>query len=649
MSDADRLTTAAALAVLLASAALVPVYDGLGWLPAVAGAVLAVAVASALARRAQVPALLQPLVGLAALAAYTLACYARATLDYGLLPTAETTERLRTLIGEGLLDVEALAPPVPTSTGLVLLAVLGVGALAVVVDLVAVALDRPAAAGLPLLLLFAVPSATVTGGVGWWPFLLGAAGWLGLLLVEGGDRVSRWGVPLRSTRPGTTYDDPGLSRVGRRIGAAALGVAVVVPALLPGLDGRLLGGGGEGIGFGGGSRSTTTYNPITELGGQLTLPVPRPLLTYTTDDPAPDYLRLTTLDLYDGAQWSSSELSGSVKDEKVEDGLPEPVGLDLTRTRQVTTEITIDELGGPWLPVTFPTREVGLEGPWVWDPEPDTAFSTRRTVEDVDDSYRVLSARVEPAPGQLGSTGGLPPEYDLYATPPEVTDYVRQLTSDVVAGQLGPYQQVAALQAFFTDRTNGFFYSEDASVPGTNAPDALENFLRGRQGFCEQYASAMAAMVRLLGIPARVAVGFTPGESLGGGRYQVTTEDAHAWPEVWFPGTGWLRFEPTPRSEQVTTPDYTRPAETPLGGEGDQAAVPTPTPVPSTGPGGEPLRPDGNTPLEGEGLPGAGDSDPGAGSSPLAVVALVLLAALTLLLVPLALTTLRQHRRPQQG
>src|SRR2546429_299074 len=84
--------------------------------------------------------------------------------------------------------------------------------------------------GLPLLVLFAVPSAVLPGGLGWIPFVFVAAGWLSLLLVEGGDRVSRWGSPLRTDRPDRSarYDDTSLGRVGRRIGAAALGVAVVV-------------------------------------------------------------------------------------------------------------------------------------------------------------------------------------------------------------------------------------------------------------------------------------------------------------------------------------------------------------------------------------------------------------------------------------
>jgi transglutaminase-like putative cysteine protease len=648
MTPPDRLTVAAAAAVVLASSALAPVYDGWGWLLPVTGAVVVVALAGALARRARVPALLQPLAGAAALAAYTVLLYARDGLAYGVLPTAQTVATLRTRIGEGLLDVDALAPPVPTSPGLVLLAVLGIGAVAVVVDLVAVALDRPAAAGLPLLLVLAVPSATVVGGVGWVPFALGAAGWLGLLLVEGGDRLSRWGVPLRPDRRAAAYDDPGVGRVGRRIGAAALGVAVIVPAMVPGLDSRLFGD-GDGIGFGGGSRTTTTYNPITELGGQLRLPSPKLLLTYRTDSPTPDYLRLTTLDLYDGSQWSSSELTASRDDDAVEDGIPQPLGLDVPATQDgTTTEIVVeDQLDGPWLPITFPTREVDLEGPWLWDAEAETVFSTRRRLNDIDGAYRVVTYPVQPRTAELRRSGDVPSELAPYVNPPEVTDYVRGLVNEVVAGQPTPYDQVVALQAWFTDRRNGFRYSEAATVPDTNSPDALENFLppEGRQGFCEQYASAMAALVRVLGLPARVGVGFTPGTRVGDGLYEVTTDDAHAWPEVWFPGQGWLRFEPTPRGEQVSTPGYTQP-EPAQSDTTDSPQVPTAAPAAPLGPDGQPLSPDGSTGLEGGGLdPSAGAATEDTAASLLRWVALVAAAVLAVCLVPLALSALRRRLR----
>ena len=61
-----------------------------------------------------------------------------------------------------------------------------------------------------------------------------------------------------------------------------------------------------------------------------------------------------------------------------------------------------------------------------------------------------------------------------------------------------------------------------------------------------QFASTMAVMARTLGIPARVAVGFAPGEKLAKGGYLVGAHDAHAWPELYFQGVGWVRFEPTP-------------------------------------------------------------------------------------------------------
>jgi transglutaminase-like putative cysteine protease len=92
-----------------------------------------------------------------------------------------------------------------------------------------------------------------------------------------------------------------------------------------------------------------------------------------------------------------------------------------------------------------------------------------------------------------------------------VSPYVADLIEATVAGAETDYDRVAALQQLFRDEANGFVYSEDPEVPGFKAPDALENFLLGKRGFCEQYASAMAAMVRALGIPARVGVGFTPG------------------------------------------------------------------------------------------------------------------------------------------
>jgi transglutaminase-like putative cysteine protease len=104
--------------------------------------------------------------------------------------------------------------------------------------------------------------------------------------------------------------------------------------------------------------------------------------------------------------------------------------------------------------------------------------------------------------------------------------------------------------------------------------------LEGKHGFCEQYATAMAVLLRVAGLPSRVAVGFTPGQKVPGEKntYSVTTSDAHAWPEAWFPGTGWVRFEPTPAANGATIPGYTDTPSSNGGPSQQPSSGPTPNP-----------------------------------------------------------------------
>ena len=648
MSPRERLTLAAGLAVALTAAALTPVFESAAWAPRVLGAVLVVTLAGLAARRLAVPIALQPIITLVALGYYLCGAFAGGTFRLGLVPGSATLHAVQTVVHQGRVDVAQLGPPVPAHAGLVLLCAAGVGAVAVTVDLLAVVLSRAAVAGLPLLLLFAVPSGLVPGGVGWLPFSLGAAGWLGLLLVEGADRVGRWGAPLQAARPSTrsSFDDEAsLGRVGRRIGAAALSLAVIVPALLPGLDARLLGGTGSGSGTGTGARTATTYNPITRLHDELNLPQPRQLLVYTTDDPEPDYLRMTTLDQYDGQGWSASKLEGDRQQGKVSAGIPAGVGDEGAAHRNLTMRIGVDSLEVYWLPMPFGPRRVKVDGSWLWDRESETVFSASRTTRGLR-AYTVQASRVLPERAALSTAINTDSAViRRYGGSVDVVPYVAELTDRLLRRAITPYDKALAIQRYFRDEANGFRYDLTSSGPTPSQPDPLSAFLHGKRGFCEQYATAMAVMLRQAGVPSRVAVGFTPGTKIKGrNTYQVTTSDAHAWPEAWFSGLGWTRFEPTPALARTVVPQYSVPAPIPGDGQLPSAQPSTaPAPTSSSAPSGK--DPDKLLGNQADAPSGVAATNKGSGRPVGAAISLLVVALVLVLGALPALTRAVRRRR----
>ncbi len=650
MSLKTQMTLASAVAVVLSTGALWPLFGDSDWLSPVLGGVLVVMAVGLAVRRIAVPSLLQPLLTTLGLVAYVAVVYASGTLDHGLLPTGRTLDAFRDLISAGQGDIQEYAPPVPTTEGLVLLTTLGVGAVAVVVDLIAVVMRRAAVAGVPLLALYAIPSAVLPGGLGGLPFVLGAIGWMGLLLVEGGERVSRWGAPMGGR---ATTDESSLGRVGRRIGVTAVSAAVIVPLLIPGLDGRLLGGNGAGgTGTGSGSNSAKTYNPIVRLGEQLSLPEPKELLQYTTTDPQPDYLRMTTLDTWNGSGWQASELTASQKDDRVQDGIDVPIG-DGGAHRDLTMRIKITKnaLDVYWLPVPFGPRKIKVDGLWLWESDSQTVFSAQRSTGGLP-AYDVSASRPLPDRDALAAAqvDGIPAQIrDHYGTPIRVAPYVTTLTRQVVNGKASEYDKAVAIQAYFTSFRNNFVYDLTPSQP-TRDQDPLEAFLYGKHGFCEQYATAMAAMLRVAGIPSRVAVGFTPGSLLPKDPknpdappvFSVTTSEAHAWPEAWFAGTGWVRFEPTPSLSGAVAPDYTSAAAVTPGQEVPQRPTTTPPTVAPNNNLDRVRDPDLRDRPTGVGGPTGTTASPNRRPWVVVPIALAVLAVL-----PPLLTLLRRRRRWQ--
>jgi hypothetical protein len=217
----------------------------------------------------------------------------------------------------------------------------------------------------------------------------------------------------------------------------------------------------------------------------------------------------------------------------------------------------------------------------AWAGESDSLILPGEEGLQEGDTIRILSKLVVLTKEVLrASTVDLAPEvyYSLPGgIPQEALDTAKFVTSNAAT----PFDQAIALQAYFQ---NNFEYDTDVQLGNSN--DAMSAFLRDRRGFCQQFAGTFAVMARSLGLPARVAVGFTPGDLGADGLFHVYGRHAHAWPEIWFDGIGWVAFEPTPGRGNADTADYTdvQPGQDNSGGNGE----------------GDPVDgPDGSTPGEG--------------------------------------------------
>jgi len=142
---------------------------------------------------------------------------------------------------------------------------------------------------------------------------------------------------------------------------------------------------------------------------------------------------------------------------------------------------------------------------------------------------------------------------DRYLQLPEtITGRTHQLAAQIAEGNNNPYDIVIAITNYL--RSNIEYVESVPSLP--NNQDLVDWFLFDvRQGFCNYYASAEVVLLRSLGIPARLAVGYAQGESQEiNDIYVVRQRDAHAWPEVYFPNIGWVEFEPTTAQPVIVRP-----------------------------------------------------------------------------------------------
>ena len=144
------------------------------------------------------------------------------------------------------------------------------------------------------------------------------------------------------------------------------------------------------------------------------------------------------------------------------------------------------------------------------------------------------------------ATNRVPPDLDIYLRLPPVDIRIPQLAREITANAPDNYDKALALERYLRTR---FGYTLD--LPRVTPSDPLANFLfQRKQGHCEYFASAMAVMLRSLGIPARLVTGFRTGEFNDlTDQYVIRASNAHAWVEAYFPGNGWVSFDPTPAGD----------------------------------------------------------------------------------------------------
>jgi len=552
----ERLAVTAAAASLVAALTLLPLIKDMSWLFPAAVMILTVLVTGVVVRalaRGWWPAV----IGLQTLMVFlaTVVLFARSEL-------ADPPGAIRTLgqtLQAGLEVTQSQSPPVDAARGIILLAACGTGLVALSVDALAASFRQPALAGLPLLALYCVPAALLDEGLPWYLFLLAAVGFLLLLSADAGDRVRAWGRVLassgqRAARPGGST---GLARGGRIVAAVAVVLAVAVPTVVPGLDNRFLGSPGDGEGAGG--NVITRINPILDMRRDLNDSADTKLLQYTTTVSDPDPLRIVTDDEYNGTTWQPSDTS-IPRTDNISNGLPDAPGLTAQVDAQdAAATIQIYQLRETYLPLPYPTTSIsGLDGEWLYDP--DTLNVIGNNTDTTQASYSVDFLDLSPTAQQLADAGDAPDDIvEKYTQLPDDLPAVIERRARQVAGTGTAYEQAVRLQDWF--RTDGgFTYDETApeNENGDGSAAAIVDFLKQKVGYCVHFASTMAVMARQLGIPARVAVGFLPGDLQDDSTRVITSRDAHAWPELYFEGVGWVRFEPTPRAGEAA-PEWTLP------------------------------------------------------------------------------------------
>ena len=264
------------------------------------------------------------------------------------------------------------------------------------------------------------------------------------------------------------------------------------------------------------------------------------------------YWKGRTYDYYDNGQWYTTGTS-------LVDYSPDDPGVPATSTVSEPARFVFNTgddlfllLYAPAQPLWVSRQGSRLES--ITDREIISWFANPALIAG--EVYQVDAALKNPNTRQLNEAGQDYPDWIInryLQLPEEFSPHIKELARDIVneAQAETPYEKSTAITRYLRSNIE---YVDAIPRPPRNR-DPLEWMLfENRQGYCVYYASAQVLMLRSLGIPARIAVGFSEGEGGEENQYVVRNRNAHAWPEVYFPGVGWVEFEPTGNQLALTRP-----------------------------------------------------------------------------------------------
>lgn len=573
-----------ALATIVVAMPLSRLFDESTWLaPAIVG-VLVIALSGMLARRFTLGPLLVFGSQLLAGAGYLLVAKLSETTVYGVLPTPTTVTAFVGHMRQAYETVTTYAAPAPATPGVAVALVVIIMVVALAVDLSTATADSPTIAGLPLFSLFLVSASNSGGSLPWGWFVAGAVLWLMMVAHQSELDLRAWAtaVPIlsRAGRDGESSASSALTRQAAVLGAMALAAALVVPLLAPHLPTRYVldglgGGGGDGLGSGQGIRLSTEL----DLRRSLENPSTDPVLTYRTNDPSPQPLRVAVVtDFTDGfGRMRATDLVPKAGFEP-EDPMAR-ISTSIPRDQR-SMEVSENKVAAPQLALPDRTRRVSTDGvPWALGPD-----GTAR-VESSPSSYAVSSTELDLTPEHFGQGDpDRPVDEDArderyLRLDPGSASRISSLARELVPREADPLTAAQTFQEYL--RSPEFTYDLDIPDPPNGPDDPILSFLETKVGYCQQFAATMTLLARADGIPARTVVGFLPGTEEEG-EWTIQAKDAHAWPELYFEGVGWVRFEPTPGARAADVPDYSiTTSDVEAGPEETTSTTTTPTPTPT--------------------------------------------------------------------